>query len=404
MKHKCLTAFFLAISLVFFGARTVQAGGNADKSGQADKPLNEVAARLKWAEDNGLNKTETVQELYEKAKLEGEVNIYGNTGRYETVAAEFMKAYPGVKVTFYDLGTNEILEKFSREYKAGIYTADVIGITEVTGSVYHEYIKTGLFHNYQPADIFNNVIDKSWLKFTPFVIEIDWWYYNTEINSDLPINSWWDLTKPEWKGRFIFEDPARVAGTIAAFIVMTKYNDELAKDYERVFGTPLKLENDEPSVAYALIKRMAKNGPVLEPSLTNIVKSVGGAAGIRNPPIGFGSSAKLRERDIQGWRLGANPSKIKFPASLPAYAIIQVADKAPHPNAAKLFSRFVCGEAGHKGKGLETFLTAGSYPVFSDVEIKVPQPGFGSVSLFTDIDYLYENFQDIYDYWISVQP
>lgn len=42
-------------------------------------------ADAQWAEDNGLNKTETVEELYQAALAEGGVlNLYGCTGRDET--------------------------------------------------------------------------------------------------------------------------------------------------------------------------------------------------------------------------------------------------------------------------------------------------------------------------------
>ena len=82
-------------------------------------------ADAQWAEENGLNKTETVEELYQAALAEGGVlNLYGCTGRDETVGKSFEEAYPGITVNFYDLGINEMLEKFTREYEAGIYTAD----------------------------------------------------------------------------------------------------------------------------------------------------------------------------------------------------------------------------------------------------------------------------------------
>ena len=102
----------------------------------------------KWAEENGIFKTdETVEELYEQAKLEGEVNIYGCTGRIEDFIPDFEAAYPGVKVNFYDLGINEMLEKFTREHAAGIYTADVLQLKEQTGSIQKEYIESGLLYN-----------------------------------------------------------------------------------------------------------------------------------------------------------------------------------------------------------------------------------------------------------------
>ena len=85
------------------------------------------------------------------------MNLYGCTGRLETVSADFMAEYPGIQVNFYDLGINEMLEKFSREYEAGIHTADVLQLKEQTGSVSREYIQAGLLHNYQPEDIFKGV-------------------------------------------------------------------------------------------------------------------------------------------------------------------------------------------------------------------------------------------------------
>jgi iron(III) transport system substrate-binding protein len=160
-----------------------------------------VSARKKWAEDNGLNKTETVAELYEKAKKEGVMNIYGCTGRIADVAKSFMADYPGITVNFYDLTINDMLEKFSREYAAGVRTADILNPKDEVGIVYNEYVKTGLLHNYQPSDIFGDIVDPAYLVLTPFVIELEWWNYNTEKYSDLPIDSWWDITKPEWKGK-----------------------------------------------------------------------------------------------------------------------------------------------------------------------------------------------------------
>lgn len=357
-----------------------------------------------WAEAVGLNITESVDELYEKAKLEGEVNLYGCTGRHEQVAAAFMEEYPGVTVNFYDLGINEILEKFSREHAAGIYTADVLQIKEQTGSISREYIAQGLMHNYQPDDIFNGV-DPAYLAVTPFVIELDWWNYNTEVYDELPISSWWDITKPEWNGKFIFLDPSGEPDLPVLFTAMVQHADQLADDYEAVFGEPLELAADEPTAAHAWMKRVAQNGVILETSNSNIVKNVGGASGMTDPPIGYGVSSKLRERDIQGFVLGVEPDKFSTPTTAISFMVAQVADKAPHPNAAKLLIRYLCGEADHTGEGLAPFLTAGSYPVFPSAPVYPDTPDFDSIPKFElDLDYYYDNYLDVYDYWLSVQP
>lgn len=365
-------------------------------------------ADAKWAEDNGLNKTETVEELYQAALAEGGVlNLYGCTGRDETVGKSFMEAYPGITVNFYDLGINEMLEKFRREYEAGVYTADVLQLKEQNGSVYMDYIKEGLLHNYHPEDIFGDV-DPSYLSVTPFVIELDWWNYNTQAYDKMPISSWWDLTKDEWKGKFIFLDPTGEPDLIVLFTAMIQYADQMAADYGRVFGEPIVLAANEPTAAHAWINRVAKNGVIIESSNTNIVKNVGGAADMQDPPLGYGVSSKLRERDQQGYYLGVDPSAFQdeTPTTAISFMIAQIADNCQHPNAAKLFIRFLCGETDHTGEGLAPFLTAGSYPVFPDAPtLDIDQPAFDSIPTFPlDLDYYYENYYDVYDYWISVQP
>jgi len=394
MKNKTLAVFVLLFvcAMMFAGGKQEQQTSNLQES-------------LKWAEEVGLNKTETVAELYEKAKQEGCVNLYGCTGRLEKVKKDFEAEYPGVKVNFYDLGINEMLEKFSREYEAGIRTADILQLKEQTGSIRNDYIKKGLLHNYQPSDIFTGV-KKEYLSVTPFVIELDWWNYNTDIYTDLPISSWWDLTKPEWKGKFILLDPSGEPDLPVLFCCMVQHADMMAKEYEKVFRKPINLEADEPNAGYAWIKRIAKNKPILETSNSNIVKNVGGAKNMKEAPIGYGVSSKLRERDIQGFSIGVNPQKFGTPTTAVSFMIAQVADRCKHPNAAKLFIRYLCGEVGHKGKGLKPFLTAGSYPVFPGAINTTPNtPDYDSIPKFPlDLDFYYANYLDVSDYWVSVQP
>lgn len=127
-----------------------------------------------------------------------------------------------------------------------------------------------------------------------------------------------------------------------------------------------------------------------------------------DPPIGYGVSSKLRERDLQGYLLGVDPGAFEdqTPTTAISFMVAQIADKCEHPNAAKLFIRWICGEADHTGEGLKPFLTAGSYPVFPDApEVDADQPALEDVPTFPlDLTYYYENYYDVYDYWISVQP
>src|SRR5699024_4343414 len=78
-------------------------------SGTADVDADEVDT--KWAEENGVFDTESVDELYEKAKEEGKVVIYANGSKFKDVKASFEEEYPGVKVEPYKITRAELNEK-----------------------------------------------------------------------------------------------------------------------------------------------------------------------------------------------------------------------------------------------------------------------------------------------------
>ena len=87
----------------------------------------------KWAEDNGLNLDESMDELYEKAKAEGKVVIYTISSRTQKVANAFMEAYPGINVEVYDISSGTLKEKFLTEYESGIHTVDILHSKEQVG-------------------------------------------------------------------------------------------------------------------------------------------------------------------------------------------------------------------------------------------------------------------------------
>src|SRR5690625_6671329 len=69
----------------------------------------------KWAEENGIYETESIDELYEKAKEEGKVVIYANGSKFKDVKISFEKEYPGIKVEPYKITRAELVEKLTRE-------------------------------------------------------------------------------------------------------------------------------------------------------------------------------------------------------------------------------------------------------------------------------------------------
>ena len=185
-----------------------------DGPGQrAAQDPNEAAAAgtlqlSEWEESSGIfNTDETDEELYEKAKEEGKVTIYSISSRITKVANAFMEKYPGIEVEPFDISTNELLEKVTREYDAGQHVADVVHIKDQDGTLYNEYILARKFYNYKPADILSHIDEKYTKTQTPMYVELTQLFYNSEAYPDgSPVTNIWQLTEPEWKGRVMMQN------------------------------------------------------------------------------------------------------------------------------------------------------------------------------------------------------
>lgn len=415
-KGKKLLATVLALSMVLTATacgvtekQETEAGQKAEVSREAGSTQSSVAETKpeggSWAEENKLNETQSSEELYQNAlkTANGEIHIYTVSGRMETVKTTFEEDYPGLTLVVHDLNINELLEKFTREYEAGIYTADVIHVKEQTGRILKEYVETGMMHNYQPEDIFGEV-DEKYLQLTPMYFEADWWYFNSEQYAESPIDSWWDLTREEWNGKFMIVDPLTDMGYMAFLTTVVENADLMAEAYKEEFGEEIVLAEDEPDAGYAFLKRFAQNNPIFETSSNNIVKAVG-AAGQKDAPIGYAVSSKIRERDQQGYLLGIDPINFAPANGIYGMNVIEIADHAPNPDGAKLLIRYLTGDADGTARGFTPYNTLGGWSVRSVVPKVEGNIDFADYKVFPqDLEYTYEHIDEVQEYWISVQP
>lgn len=381
------------------------AGAGSSGSVQGGAPEGGAAAAAQWAEENGLNKTETPEELYLKAKDEKKVVVYSISSRMKKVKESFEAKYPDVECETYDIDQNALFEKISREYEAGLRNADVVHCKEMTGGLYNEFIKPGIFHAYRPEDIVSTIGNKKALeRYLPMYYEMAWWYYNDEVFTDgSPIKSWWDATDPKWKGRIMMADPQQDESYMALFALMMKNSDMLAEDYKNVTGKELELSPGCENAGQELLKRLMDNTPIFDTSSGKVVESIG-TRGQQTPPIGYCSSVKLRERKDQDWAL------MNIPDTTPVcgtYGMntLNIVNEAPHPAAAKLLVRWIMGEADGQGEGFVPFNTIGGWSSRSNVPLAEGNPELDSVPVFeSDYDYIYENLQATQDFWLSIQP
>ena len=132
LKHKKLLSALLAAVMLF----TVTGCGGTDDEA-------EDAGATSWEETANITATdETDEELYEQAIAEGgEVTLYSISSRCTKVAEAFMDKYPEITCTPFDISTNDLLDKVTREHEAGQYVADVVHIKDEDGSLYNEYVR-----------------------------------------------------------------------------------------------------------------------------------------------------------------------------------------------------------------------------------------------------------------------
>ena len=168
LKHKKLLSALLAAVMLF----TVTGCGGTDDEA-------EDAGATSWEETANITATdETDEELYEQAIAEGgEVTLYSISSRCTKVAEAFMDKYPEITCTPFDISTNDLLDKVTREHEAGQYVADVVHIKDEDGSLYNEYVQNKIFYIYQPADILAHIDPSLTETQTPLYIELTQLFY-----------------------------------------------------------------------------------------------------------------------------------------------------------------------------------------------------------------------------------
>jgi len=291
------------------------------------------------------------------AKEEGQVVIYSVSSRIAKLVDGFKEKY-GIEIVGYDIPSDLQIEKLRREHKAGIHAVDVLFNAEAP-LLLNEVLPNKLAWNFVPEGLESD-LDPGEME--PFLIQRHSSrvvYYNTALNPDgPPIDSIWDLTREEWKGRVLLPSPLE-DGLSANFIQTILRNpDEMAAAYEREFGEPVTYSDDvlevaeesadidEPNASMEWLYRFLNNEPVFQGSTTKIFKNVGDVQQ-DNPPLGITTFSKMRSNE-EGVYAAAPIYDLDpvFGVSYPTALLM--ADMAPHPNAAKLLIRYMMEEEGFK--------------------------------------------------------
>lgn len=251
--------------------------------------------------------------LVQAAKKEGRVVWYAGValGVAEHMAQVFEKAY-GVHVELFRSGTERIITRVLQEDQAGIHNVDVL---EVSDAGDFPVLKgKGILAQYWPSG--HDRLLRA------FLIDPDGYFHAWRATLGLPVyntklvppssvpKSWKDLTDPRWKGKLLKVH----FGSGAATNVMAAITRLYGWDY------------------YRQIKR---NDPMIVQAASEGVSSI--AAGERAIIIegNHYNAARLKAR--------GNPVDMVFPVEGVVLVLspMAIAQKAPHPNAARLFAEYM---------------------------------------------------------------
>ncbi|KSV94084.1 ABC transporter substrate-binding protein [Sinorhizobium sp. GL28] len=304
-----------------------------------------------------------LEALVEAAKKEKPINVYDSTGKIVEMAEAFTAKY-GVKATGVKVSANSQLEMIIREAQAGNVQGDVALITDAPAAL-AQLLPQGFVESYLPGDM-KEKIPAAFQSPLAISTNANVWAYNTEAYDKCPISNIWELTEAKWKGKIALVDPLTKSTYTDWFNQLERHADaKVAEAYKVHFGRDL--ETGEKSAAAAWIKALAQNGPLVTDGDDPVAEAVG-AAGQKEPFFGLLSSAKFRDNEGKGYKLGLC-TELQPWVGWTYTKLGLVATKTASPNAARLFIHYVLTE-----EGIAPQMKDGKLPTNSDIKMPADEP------------------------------
>ena len=149
-------------------------------------------------------------------------------------------------------------------------------------------------------------------------------------------------------------------------VTIVNHSKELATAYKDKYGKDPVLDSDTPDAGWLWLKMFAKNKPVPEPGGDEQLAAFA-APKMKDSYLGI-NTGYSKYSDVLKGKLAFEPCTSLDPIyGLQSASYMAVINRAPHPNAAKLFINYVSNTT----EGFAPWNTMGSYSPRSDVpEVK----------------------------------
>lgn len=250
-------------------------------------------------------RAETIDQLYEKAKVEKSLVVYTGAGPAfaKAIAAAFEKRFPGITVTAKGGFSNVLDVEIDQQLKENNVTTDFVQFQTIQD--YRRWDKAGALMQFKP-DGFDQVLDAMKAKDGAWVavnaIPLFYGYNSDKVQAaDVP-KSALDFLRPATRGKIVTVYPSVDDATLYNFdLIVRKYGWNYMKKY------------------------MAAQPSFINGSHREVAARVKSGEDFVSFDMSAGPGGKLKI---------AMSEKDKTPVFFTAGGILK---KAPHPNAAKLF-------------------------------------------------------------------
>ena len=126
-----------------------------------------------------------------------------------------------------------------------------------------------------------------------------------EAGAQAPIDSWWDLTREEWRGQVALPDPAINKRSMYLLLAFAQHAEDLRQAYRTEFGRELVLDEACPDAACQWITLFLRNDPQVLASDADVAAWVSDASAIRDAAGGLRVGAIGQGATRQGCTVSA---------------------------------------------------------------------------------------------------
>ena len=269
------------------------------------------------------------------AKKEGKL-VYHAGSASAPYFQEFQKRYPEIKATrMLTRGGSAAAQRLMAERRAGLYASDILIMGGTSGT---RLARAGVLDPLEPNFILPEVLDrskwwggryhylskKSGYIFVFAMTPRPFLGYNTDLVKPASVKAYWDLLKPEWKGKLVALEPGRSAQGFLRFLY---HNQKLGPNFLRqLLGKAgLTYSRSGRQVVDWLGAGKFAIALFISPSRSGLVTAKG-----QGLPVDW----FLPQHFEEGVPITGGPNNVSL------------VNRAPHPNAARLFINWFLSREG----------------------------------------------------------